>query len=147
MKTILKATALLLIAFVVSSCTQQKRTLDLPNIMLTTDYLIPHPVEATATNASFPLDQFTAISTSTDAGFKDAGLFLAEKIKATTNLDLQVNSLETKGIETVISIILNDDFDTDNLEAYQLAIRQDSIVLQAASAPAHKRRSRMPSSA
>ena len=134
MKTILKATALLLIAFVVSSCTQQKRTLDLPNIMLTTDYLIPHPVEATATNASFPLDQFTAISTSTDEGFKDAGLFLAEKIKATTNLDLQVNPLETKGIETIISIILNDDFDTDNLEAYQLAIRQDSIVLHAASA-------------
>ena len=57
MKTILKATALLLIVLLVSSCTQQKRNLDLPSIMLTTDFLIPHPLEVTATNGSFPLDK------------------------------------------------------------------------------------------
>ena len=134
MKTILKATALLLIVLLASSCTQQKRELDLPNIMLTTDFLIPHPLEVTATNASFPLDKYTAITTSVDEGFEDVGLFLAEKIKATTNLDLQVNPTGTDGVETIINIQLANDFDTDNLEAYRLNIGTDEITLHAASA-------------
>lgn len=133
MRTISKATALLLIVLMVSSCTQQKRKLDLPNIMLTTDFLIPHPVEVTATNTSFPLDQFTAITTSDDEALEDVGLFLAEKIKTTTKLDLQVNPSETRGVETVINIQLTDDFETDNLEAYRLNIGEEEITLQAAS--------------
>ena len=134
MKTILKATALLLIVLLVSSCTQQKRNLDLPSIMLTTDFLIPHPLEVTATNGSFPLDKYTAITTADDQAMKDVGLFLAEKIKATTNLDLQVNPNGTDGVETVINIQLANDFDTDNLEAYRLNIGKDEITLHAASA-------------
>ena len=51
MKTFSKATALLIIVLLVSACTPQKRKLDLPSIMLTTDFLIPHPVNVTATNA------------------------------------------------------------------------------------------------
>ena len=134
MRTFSKATALLIMVLLVSACTPQKRQLDLPSIMLTTDFLIPHPVNVTATNASFPLDKYTAITTSSDEGFEDVGRFLAEKIKATTNLDLQVNPNETKSIETVIRIELKGDFETDNLEAYHLDIRQDEIILQAASA-------------
>ena len=134
MKTFSKATALLIIVLLVSACTPQKRKLDLPSIMLTTDFLIPHPVNVTATNASFPLDKYTAINTSSDEGFEDVGLFLAEKIKATTNLDLQVNPSGTNGIETVINIQLADDFETDNIEAYRLNIGKEEITLQAASA-------------
>ena len=81
MKTILKALAFLLMVLLMSSCTQQKRKLDLPSIMLTTDYLIPNPVKLTATNSSFPLDQYTVITTSGEEGMEDVGLFLAEKIK------------------------------------------------------------------
>mgnify|MGYP002738719003 CR=1 FL=1 len=134
MRTISKVTALLLLVLVTGACTQQKRKLEMPDIMLTADFLIPHPVEITATNSSFPLDQYTAISTSGDEGFQDVALFLAEKIKATTSLDLQVNPTDTKGIETLISIQLKNDFDSDNPEAYKLEIRQDSILLHAASA-------------
>ncbi len=134
MKTILKATALLLITLVASSCAQQKRELNMPNIELTTDYLIPHPVEVTATNSSFPLDQYTAITTSMEEGFEDVGLFLSEKIKASTNLDLQVNPTSMKGLHTVINIQLKSDFETDNPEAYTLSIGQEEIALHAASA-------------
>ncbi len=134
MKTTLKASALLLIVLLVSSCTQQKRELDLPKIMLTADYLIPHPLEVTATNSSFPLDQYTVITTSGEEGLEDVGQFLAEKIKTTTNLDIQVNPSETKAIQTVISIQLKKDFETDNPEAYQLVISENEITLHAASA-------------
>lgn len=134
MKTILKATALLFIVLFVSSCTQQKRELDMPSIILTTDFLIPHPLEITATNGSFPLDKYTVITTANDEAMKDVGQFLAEKIKATTNLDLQVNPNGTDGVETVINIQLANDFDTDNLEAYRLNIGKDEITLHAASA-------------
>lgn len=133
MKTFSKATALLLIVLLMSACTQ-KRNLDLPSIMLTTDYLIPHPLEVTATNASFPLDQYTVITTANDEAMKDVGLFLAEKIKTTTNLDLQVNPADTKDVETVINIQLANDFETDNLEAYRLTIGEEEIALHAASA-------------
>lgn len=134
MRTILRATALLVIVLLVSSCTQQKRELNLPNIMLTTDFLIPHPLELTATNASFPLDKYTAITTSGDEAFEDVGLFLAEKIKATTNLDLLVNPSGTDNVETAINIQFADDFETDNLEAYRLSIGKEEITLHAASA-------------
>ena len=132
MKTFLKATALLLTVILLSSCAERKRDLDMPSIELTTDYLIPHPLEVTATNSSFPLDQYTAITT--DKGLEDIGLFLSEKITATTNLKLEVNPSEMKMIETVISIQLATDFETDNTEAYRLSIGEDEIKLHAASA-------------
>ena len=132
MKTFLKATALLLTVIMLSSCAERKRDLNMPSLELTTDYLIPHPLEVTATNSSFPLDQYTAITT--DNGLEDVGLFLSEKIAATTNLKLEVNPSEMKLIETVISIQLSTNFDTDNPEAYKLSIRENEISLQAASA-------------
>ena len=134
MKTTLKTTALLLVILLVSIACTQKRELAMPSIELTTDFLIPHPVKVTATNSSFPLDQYTAITTSMEEGFDDVGLFLAEKIKATTSLDLQVNPASMKDIETVINIHLKSDFETDNLEAYELDIRENEIMLHAASA-------------
>ncbi len=134
MKTSLKTTALLLVVLLVSIACTQKRELAMPSIELTTDYLIPHPMKVTATNSSFPLDQYTAITTSMEDGFEDVGLFLAEKIKATTSLNLQVNPANMKDIETVINIQLKSDFETDNLEAYQLDIHENEIMLHAASA-------------
>ena len=133
MRTIPKFTALLLIVLLVSACTQQKRKLDLPNIKLTTDYLIPNPVKVTATNSSFPLDKYTAIITSGEVGVEDIGLFLSEKIEATTNLKLLVNPNDRKDVETVIYIQLKNDFESDSFETYELNIRQDSIILQSAS--------------
>ena len=132
MKTILKTTAILLIALVVSSCAERKRNLDMPSIELTTDYLIPHPVEVTATNSSFPLDQYTAITT--EKGLEDVGLFLSEKIATTTNLKLEVNPSDMKLMESIISIQLATNFESDSPEAYKLTIGEDEITLHAASA-------------
>lgn len=134
MRTFVKATALLIIVLVIGGCTPQKRKLDLPNIMLTTDNLIPHPLEVTATNGSFPLDNYTAIITSDDEGIEDVGLFLSEKITAATDLHVPVNPSEATEIESIISIQLKGDFDTDNPEAYSLEIRKDTIFLYGASA-------------
>ena len=132
MKRILKATVLLLTVMLLSSCQEHKRELDMPNLELTTDYLIPHPLEVTATNSSFPLDRYTAITT--DKGLEDVGLFLSEKITAKTNLKVEVNPSEMKLIETIISIELETDFENDNPEAYKLSIGEDKITLHAASA-------------
>ncbi len=134
MKATLKATALLLMVILLSSCMGQKRNFDLPNIPLTSEHLIPHPLTITATNSSFPLDKYTVIITSGEEGMEDVGLFLAEKIKARTNLDLQVNPSDMKKAETVINIQLKSELLAENAETYQLAIRQNEIVLQAASA-------------
>lgn len=129
MKTIINATALLLITLLISSCAERKRELDMPNMILTTDYLIPHPTSVTPTNSSFPLDQYTAITTG--AGLEDVGLFLSEKITEATNLGLEVNPIDLKDFESIIRIELGENFESDSPEAYRLTIAEDKITLQA----------------
>jgi len=121
---------LAIIAF--SSCTEQKkkRVINFPKTDLAAENMIPKPLKVTPTNGGFALDEFTAIYTSENAtGFEEVGKFLAKKIKAKTNLDVQVNIAKIPNIETVIYISQSDSTDLVGQEAYQLYITQDSIIL------------------
>lgn len=101
----------------------------MPPTPLTAAGLIPHPVEIKSTNASFPLDKFTAIYTAGTKEMEDIGNFLAEKITFKTGLRLKVNPESAKNFESRILIQLDNDFTIENEEAYKLKILQDSIIL------------------
>lgn len=123
---------LLLTGFSLNSC-KQKRELNLPKKTLSSENLIPNPLELIATNTVFPLDQFTAIETSRAEGFEEIGKFLAKKIQEQIGLQLKVNAVENGGTETFISIQQRE-LSSQNAEAYELHIGQDSIILKAANA-------------
>lgn len=136
MKNFVKTTLpfALIAGFLLISCTQKKkRTLKLPQLTLSAEQLIPHPLQITATNSSFPLDKFTAIQTSTEKDFEDVGVFLAERIQETTQLTLQVNPSKIETAETFIRI-RHKELPSNNPEAYELQIEQDSILLHATTA-------------
>jgi hexosaminidase len=119
------------------SCKQEKkqRVLNLPKTDLTQANLIPKPVQITATNTAFPLDRYTAIYTVEDStGFEHVGLFLADKIKEISRLDIPVNGKEAANQESVIYIKKSDSLSDENREAYRLDIGNDSIILSAPSA-------------
>ena len=126
---------LAIIAF--SACTEQKkkRIINFSQTDLAAENMIPKPLKVISTNGGFALDQFTAIYTSENAkGFEEVGKFLAKKIKAKTDLDVQVNVAEIPDMETVIYINQSDSNDLEGSEAYQLYVTQDSIILNSNSA-------------
>jgi hexosaminidase len=117
-----------------NSCSRQerKRIINFPKTELAEENLIPKPLEIISSNNGFPLDEFTSIHTSTNAeGFKEVGMFLADKIKFKTGLNLQVNVDKTA---TIISINKLDAVELISSEAYQLIITEDSIVLNSQTA-------------
>jgi hexosaminidase len=121
---------LTLISFI--ACTEQKkkRIIDFPKTDLAAENMIPKPLKIIPTNTGFALDEFTAIYTSKNSsGFEEVGKFLAKKIKAKTDLDVQVNVDEIPNLETVIYINQSDSTELADPEAYQLYITQDSIIL------------------
>ena len=112
-----------------------KRIIDFPKIDLAENNLIPKPISIISTNDGFALDKFTAIqTTSTTNGFKEIGLFLADKIELKTGLNLMVNQKITDSIETVIHIHQLDKTLHSSSEAYELKITKDSILLSAQTA-------------
>jgi hexosaminidase len=117
-----------------NSCSRQerKRIINFPKTELEEGNLIPKPLKIISSNNGFPLDDFTSIHTSTNAeGFKEVGMFLADKIKLKTGLNLQVNVAKTA---TIISINQLDAVELKSSEAYQLIITEDSIVLNSQTA-------------
>ncbi|NQY12013.1 MAG: beta-N-acetylhexosaminidase [Flavobacteriales bacterium] len=114
-----------------NSCAEQKkkRVINFPETDLAEEYLIPKPLEVTADSGGFALDTFTVIYTSSAKGYEEVGKFLAEKIKAKTNLIVPVNVAEILNMESAIYINLSDSFDLEGPEAYQLIISPDSLVL------------------
>ncbi len=111
---------------------KEKKRIPMPTTDLSKVSLIPKPVHTIPTNSAFALDQFTAIYTSKNAtGFEEVGTFLADKLKAKTNLTIPVNSAGANTVERVIFINQSDSTDLDSPEAYQLYINQDSIILNA----------------
>ena len=91
----------------------------MPKTDLATANLIPKPMKVIPTENAFPLDQYTAIYTSENAtGFEEVGHFLAKKVKAKTDLDMQVNVAEIPELETVIYINQSDSTDLVGAEAY-----------------------------
>ncbi len=126
---------LLLIMLISCKSKERNRIINLPTTDLAAKYLIPKPLEVISTNNGFALDKFTAIHTSTNTeGFEEVGMFLADKIKFKTRLDLQVNGNKTTNIETIISINQSNSAELNSPEAYQIVITQDSIALNSQTA-------------
>lgn len=131
-----KITALALAICALVACQQEKRKMiEFPETDLTKENMIPMPKEVIPTNKAFGLDQYTAIYTSGNSGdFQEVGAFLADKIKAKTDLNLAVNQSDAGIVDRVIYINQADSSDFDNSEAYQLHIRPDSVILNASTA-------------
>lgn len=110
-----------------SACTQESRSLDLPEADLASAALIPLPGSLEATGGSFPLDRYTAITTSDDEGFVAVGTYLANAIQDQIGLDLS----RTSGPQSVIHIEKSNASDEIHSEGYSLVITTDSIVLRA----------------
>lgn len=130
--TIIKSLVVLLTIIAFTACTEKKkkRIINFPKTDLAAENMIPKPLKVTPTNGGFALDEFTAIYTSENAaGFEEVGKFLAKKIKAKTDLDVQVNINEIPNMETVIYINQSDSTAFEGSEAYQLYITPDSIIL------------------
>lgn len=125
--TIIKSVTLIALVTLLG-CTK-KRIINFPETDLTAENFIPKPSKVVAANRGFALDQFTAIYTSGSKEFKDLGDFLASKIRAKTGLDLPVNMEEVSNMESGIYINQTENFTSVGLEAYQLRIAADSIVL------------------
>ncbi|WP_034041641.1 family 20 glycosylhydrolase [Wocania ichthyoenteri] len=123
-------TLFFVIIFMACSKQKKERVINFPKTDLSLENFIPKPLQVIPSNNGFALDKYTAIYTSKNIeGYEDVGKFLAKKIKAKTDLDLQVNVNDLPNIETVIYINQSDSLNVEGLEAYELHITQDSIIL------------------
>ncbi len=94
--------------------------------------MIPYPLKVSATNSAFGLDKNSIIQTSDkDESFAELGHFLSKKIKAKINLDIPVNPNKSNRKGNVIYINQIDSDDLMNMEAYQLNITNDTVMLSA----------------
>lgn len=120
----------------VVSCSEEKRPIiTYPSTDLTKENLIPKPLNVIPTNSAFGLDQYTAIYTSqTESEFNEVAEFLSKKIQGKTGLKLPVNDSDAGTIDRVIYINKTDSTELKGLEAYQLYITNDSVILNARSA-------------
>ncbi len=120
------------------ACQKNNRPeINFPSTDLSTENLIPKPLETTATKTAFGLDQYTAIYTSSgESAFEEVGKFLSEKIKGKTGLRIPVNDTEASLVYNTIYIQKSDAMDLEGQEAYQIDIKKDSIVLSARTAEA-----------
>lgn len=128
--------SLVLIAVIgFAACADKKKEIEYPKTDLTQQALIPKPLKVTATNSAFGLDAHTAIFTNQSSdSFENVGYFLAKKIKSQLNLDLPVNTTNNETVERVIYINQSDDLESDSAEAYQLYIKNDSVLVNARTA-------------
>lgn len=136
MKRLIKhATRVTLATLFVIACTPSKKKIDYPETDLSQNSLIPKPVKVIPTNSAFGLDSKTAIYTNqTFDGFEEVGKYLAEKIKSQLNLDISVNDSEDETVERLIFINQTDSLELASEEAYELYVRNDSIILNAKTA-------------
>ncbi len=128
---IIKSLSVFLVGIVLYSC--QDTVKNYPKTDLSIAHLIPKPLTIKATNSSFVLAKKSNIQTSNIEEFKNVGLFLAEKIKDKTGLNLAVNTSGNikKG---TISIKKVTDTSFKNKEGYELIISEDLIVVNALTA-------------
>ncbi|SNZ00291.1 family 20 glycosylhydrolase [Flagellimonas pacifica] len=129
---ILKSFLVFGLVFVVMACTAPKKEINYPKTDLAVEALIPKPLKVVATNSAFGLDVKTVIYTNqTSKGFEEVGKFLSNRINQKTKLDIPVNSSLDETVERIIYINQSDDLESDSPEAYQLYIKNDSILLHA----------------
>ena len=123
------------IAILVGSCSQVPKRIAYPKTDLSQALLIAKPLKVVPTNSAFGLDANTAIyTTQTDGEFEKVGQFLAAKIASRLNLNLPVNTAESEHVERIIYINQTESLDSNAPEAYQLYIKNDSILLNARTA-------------
>ena len=132
----IKNLPLFILGFVVlMSCQEPKKEITFPATDLTKSNMIPMPLKVTATNTAFSLDNNSVIHTSkNDNDFANVGLFLSQKIKSKTSLDIPVNDTLSETNNRIIYINKIENSTTTNDEAYQLLIGKDSIIINASSA-------------
>jgi hexosaminidase len=135
MKRIVYLFVSLCTSVLILSCENEKVPITFPPTDLSTEALIPRPLEITPSGDAFGLDQYSAIFTSPDGeGFEAAGEFLAQKITESTGLHLQVNPDSDSAGERNIFIVKAVDSDWPGKEAYRLQITRDSLLLTAGTA-------------
>jgi hexosaminidase len=128
------AIVFLLVSFNYGCSKKNKRpAVVFPDTNLSESPLIPMPVNLKPTFEAFGLDQYTAISTAaTDAAIHQSAAFLAEKIRGKTGLVIEVNPEDLENIDRMIFIQQTDLPETKGEEAYQIEIKKDSILVNAA---------------
>lgn len=118
-----------------TACQTEKKEINFPKTDLAKAPLIPKPIKTIPTGSAFGLDAGTAIYTSTtDPEFEKVGRFLSDNIKSKTGLDVAVNASNGEKLERLIYINQSDSVDLESPEAYQLYIKNDSILLNAKTA-------------
>ncbi|MEN8789476.1 MAG: family 20 glycosylhydrolase [Flavobacteriaceae bacterium] len=104
-----------------------------PDTDLSESSLIPIPRKLAPTFEAFGLDQYTAIKAiGTDSAIAESAEFLAEKIRGKTGLVLEVNPTDLENIDRMIYIQQTDLPGTKGKEAYQIDVKTDSIMVNAA---------------
>ena len=136
MKRLIKrATQVVLATLFVVACTPSKKKINYPETDLSQNSLIPKPAKVTPTNSAFGLDSKTAIYTNqTFKGFEEVGEYLAEKIKSQLNIDISVNNALDETVERLIFINQTDSLEMVSEEAYELYVKNDSIIINAKTA-------------
>ncbi|GGG49467.1 beta-N-acetylhexosaminidase [Croceivirga lutea] len=130
-----KLTQTLFVILLVVACTSPKKKIDYPKTDLAQNSLIPKPAKVIATNSAFGLDSSTAIFTNqTFKGFEEVGSYLSEKLKEKLNLDIPVNTFDSETVERIIFINQTDSLELQSEEAYELYIKNDSILINAKTA-------------
>lgn len=136
MRLSIKVLTLFFAIISMASCQLTKKELVFPKTNLSEAPLIPKPLKTVPTHSAFGLDENTVIYTSlADSKFNEVGLFLSEKIKLKTGLEIGVNNADNqKSIERFIYINQSDSVDLKTPESYQLYVKKDSIFLNAKTA-------------
>jgi len=114
------------------ACTEEKKKdlIDFPKTDLEVNHIIPKPLHLIADHGGFALDKFSIIHTPKNTpDFESVGKFLAKKIKAKTDLDILVNVSGISDTKTVIYINQTNSSELKEAEAYQLYIKQDTLIL------------------
>ncbi|UOY05941.1 beta-N-acetylhexosaminidase [Muricauda sp. SCSIO 64092] len=116
-------------------CSDAPKKIAYPETDLSQAALIPKPLKVVATNSAFGLDSKTAIYTAQATnGFEKVGQFLSNKIQAQLSLDIPVNESPLEAVERIIYINQTEALESDAPEAYQLDIKNDSVLLNARTA-------------
>ncbi len=112
--------------------TQKLPELVLPETDLSSEALLPKPLEVIGNQTAFALDQYSAIYTvEGEASFSGVGEYLSQEIAGVTKLTLPLNPDSMEGPFRGIYLNKNQGMDQ---EAYELAIVRDSILLTASTA-------------
>lgn len=112
---------------ILAACTDTPQPLNLPDIALERDALVPIPKELQEGEGAFGLDQFTSISTAANPDLQKIAEFLSQEVAGRIPLKIPVNSTGDSLVRTIALNLGTPKY--DNNEAYDLIINADSVVI------------------